>query len=407
MPSTFSPNIGLELQATGEHQGTWGIVANSDFSIIDLNRGGRLNIDVSGSSNITVSTTQSRNVYHLISGVLTGNIDYILPAKGGSFILNNTTSGDFTLTAKAAGGIGTVIPQGTTFFGFVNPDIPSFVEALSLPTTTVFTGATTSGSANAQTLTLDTTGFVFGTSQLIICKSGFTNTNTVTLALNGGGAKNIYKETRSGPAALVTGDIQNAQMMALLTDGTQYQLLNPSLGTMAYQNADAVAITGGTIINLDTPLAAADGGTGSTTPLGTAAYEDVGTSANNVVQLNGSAKLPAVDGSQLTNLNQAPGTVGAWVNFNGTGTVAIRDSLNVSSITDNAIGNYTINTVFLNANYAASLAVEAQISNTGPLIANYSQGGTYSSSALQIVIQGPGGTDADAVFITAIFAGDV
>ncbi len=265
MPSTFSPNIGLELQATGEHQGTWGIVANSDFSIIDLNRGGRLNIDVSGSSNITVSTTQSRNVYHLISGVLTGNIDYILPAKGGSFILNNTTSGDFTLTAKAAGGIGTVIPQGTTFFGFVNPDIPSFVEALSLPTTTVFTGATTSGSANAQTLTLDTTGFVFGTSQLIICKSGFTNTNTVTLALNGGGAKNIYKETRSGPAALVTGDIQNAQMMALLTDGTQYQLLNPSLGTMAYQNADAVAITGGTIINLDTPLAAADGGTGSTT----------------------------------------------------------------------------------------------------------------------------------------------
>ncbi len=36
--------------------------------------------------------------------------------------------------------------------------------------------------------------------------------------------------------------------------------------------------------------------------LGTAAAEDVGTSANNVVQLDGTAKLPAVDGSQLTNL---------------------------------------------------------------------------------------------------------
>jgi len=33
----------------------------------------------------------------------------------------------------------------------------------------------------------------------------------------------------------------------------------------------------------------------------------------------------------------------AWVNFNGTGTVAIRDSGNVSSITDNATGNYTFN----------------------------------------------------------------
>ena len=33
----------------------------------------------------------------------------------------------------------------------------------------------------------------------------------------------------------------------------------------------------------------------------------------------------------------------AWVNFNGTGTVAIRASGNVSSITDNGTGNYTIN----------------------------------------------------------------
>ena len=33
----------------------------------------------------------------------------------------------------------------------------------------------------------------------------------------------------------------------------------------------------------------------------------------------------------------------AWVNFNGTGTVAIRASLNVSSITDNGTGDYTVN----------------------------------------------------------------
>ena len=39
--------------------------------------------------------------------------------------------------------------------------------------------------------------------------------------------------------------------------------------------------------------------------LGTAATQTVGTSANNVVQLNGSAQLPAVDGSNLTNLNAA------------------------------------------------------------------------------------------------------
>ena len=45
----------------------------------------------------------------------------------------------------------------------------------------------------------------------------------------------------------------------------------------------------------------------------------------------------------------------AWVNFNGTGTVAIRDSGNVSSITDNGTGFYTVNftTAMPNANYSA------------------------------------------------------
>jgi hypothetical protein len=45
--------------------------------------------------------------------------------------------------------------------------------------------------------------------------------------------------------------------------------------------------------------------------------------------------------------------VKAWVNFNGTGTVAIRASYNVTSITDNGTGDYTINftTAMVDANY--------------------------------------------------------
>ena len=48
------------------------------------------------------------------------------------------------------------------------------------------------------------------------------------------------------------------------------------------------------------------------------------------------------------------GSAKAWVNFNGTGTVAIRASFNVSSITDNGTGTYTVNftTAMPDANYA-------------------------------------------------------
>jgi hypothetical protein len=44
----------------------------------------------------------------------------------------------------------------------------------------------------------------------------------------------------------------------------------------------------------------------------------------------------------------------AWVNFNGTGTVAIRSSYNVSSITDNGTGSYTVNftSALSDANYS-------------------------------------------------------
>jgi hypothetical protein len=45
-----------------------------------------------------------------------------------------------------------------------------------------------------------------------------------------------------------------------------------------------------------------------------------------------------------------------WVNFNGTGTVAIRSSFNVSSITDNGTGDYTVNftTAMVDANYSVN-----------------------------------------------------
>lgn len=50
-------------------------------------------------------------------------------------------------------------------------------------------------------------------------------------------------------------------------------------------------------------------------------------------------------------------TAKAWVNFNGTGTVAIRASGNVSSITDNGTGNYTVNftVAMTDANYSANI----------------------------------------------------
>lgn len=59
----------------------------------------------------------------------------------------------------------------------------------------------------------------------------------------------------------------------------------------------------------------------------------------------------------------------AWVNFNGTGTVAIRAQFNVSSITDVGTGLYTVNftTAMADANYGALLTFENPDGNTAPV----------------------------------------
>ncbi len=90
----------------------------------------------------------------------------------------------------------------------------------------------------------------------------------------------------------------------------------------------------------------------------------------------------------------------AWVNFNGTGTIAIRGSFNVESITDNSTGNYTvnINNPMLNANYAV-------VSSSGGTNTNDDVCKTHTITVASVRIQcteGSLASDADPVSV-AVF----
>jgi hypothetical protein len=84
---------------------------------------------------------------------------------------------------------------------------------------------------------------------------------------------------------------------------------------------------------------------------GTTGISSIGTLTGVTSISSASANTPVILGDSGTNYN----TCRAWVNFNGTGTVAIRASFNVTSITDNGTGDYTVNftTAMPDANYAA------------------------------------------------------
>jgi len=93
----------------------------------------------------------------------------------------------------------------------------------------------------------------------------------------------------------------------------------------------------------------------------------------------------------------------AWVNFNGTGTVAINSSYNVSSITDNGIGDYTINfaTALSNANYAAYVSGTVDVASTSYQFCagiRASSGAVTSktSSGVRVISAAPGGSSVDS-----------
>jgi hypothetical protein len=87
--------------------------------------------------------------------------------------------------------------------------------------------------------------------------------------------------------------------------------------------------------------------------------------ADTIAFAEGGVEAMRIDSSANLQFNSGYGSVAiayasrAWVNFNGTGTVAIRASGNVSSITDNGTGDYTVNftTAMPDANYAVSMSI--------------------------------------------------
>lgn len=97
--------------------------------------------------------------------------------------------------------------------------------------------------------------------------------------------------------------------------------------------------------------------------------------------------------------SEASGLAKAWVNFNGTGTVAIRANYNVSSITDNGTGSYTVNftNAMPDADYVCNANAAPTTSDTGNL--NPTAGVDRAASSVRIDAEAAGGAQFDCALV--------
>jgi hypothetical protein len=95
----------------------------------------------------------------------------------------------------------------------------------------------------------------------------------------------------------------------------------------------------------------------------------------------------------------------AWVNFNGTGTVAIRASGNVSSITDGGTGVYTVNftTAMPDVNYSMVGVAGTPASVGGILHGPSGSAANQTTSAIAIYTLTDAGATFDASHVFASF----
>lgn len=279
MPSTFTSNLRLELQATGENNNVWGVKANSDFNQLDQAIAGYTtialtNADVSLTVN-NATTDQSRPAMLEFAGVLTSSVEIFAPSVSKAYWFRNATTGSFTVTFKINGGTGLVVPQGGTIGAF--------------------TDGTSVYQAPSRLQTLDVASSVSLGSNL-----GVAGTLSVV------GATNLTGAVSTAGALTVSG----ATSIGALT--------------AAAVSASSLALT--------TPLSITHGGTGTTTGTGvlqvqTTVFGDVSASGGVALPVDNTIPV-STEGTQMLTITMTPKSAGSKLRVGASGMFSLAFSAN-------------------------------------------------------------------------------
>ena len=118
MASSYSTDLKLEIQVTGENAGTWGDITNTNLVILQQAIAGYESVALNATTGVTLTYTNGalsngKNAVLELSGTISGNVDVTIPSDATGpdekvYVIKNSTSGAFTVTVKVAGQTGVI-----------------------------------------------------------------------------------------------------------------------------------------------------------------------------------------------------------------------------------------------------------------------------------------------------------
>jgi hypothetical protein len=112
MANSTSADLKLTVQATGENSGTWGQITNTNLLILEQAIGGYSSIALNATTGATLTfsngaLSNGKDAVIKLTGTITGNVNVVIPdSVEKTYIIENATSGSFSVTVKTSSGTG-------------------------------------------------------------------------------------------------------------------------------------------------------------------------------------------------------------------------------------------------------------------------------------------------------------
>ena len=206
MANTTSASLKLTVQATGENSGTWGQITNTNLLILEQAIGGYAGVGLNATTGATLvfsngALSNGKNQIIKLTGTITSAVNVTIPDSiEKTYIVENATSGAFTVTFKTSSGTGVTWAATDKGKKILYSDGTNVLEGISS------VGDLVAGDVTTNTINVSNITISASTTANTISASGDVTTSAGNMSDQKGEVRTVPANTQASTYTLVASD---------------------------------------------------------------------------------------------------------------------------------------------------------------------------------------------------------